>query len=247
MYPYIQIILPSYAVMAFLGGITALLFVYFRLERYQISFSEFLRLFLISVAGGFIGSKVLFILTKVPALLHNFSIGNGIRLIVESGFVFYGGLFGVLLALHLYSGRDLKKQRDLFALVTPAIPLFHSFGRIGCLLAGCCYGKTLEHPVTVAGFVKFYKIPVALIEAIFEAVLFFILICLERRNCRYNLLKVYLVTYAFFRFWNEFMRGDEARGIFANFSTAQWISMGILLICSFQMIRGKKKTDGIVT
>ena len=67
MYPYIQIILPSYAVMAFLGGITALLFVYFRLERYQISFSEFLRLFLISVAGGFIGSKVLFILTKVPA------------------------------------------------------------------------------------------------------------------------------------------------------------------------------------
>ena len=243
MYPYIQIVLPSYEVMAFLGGIIALLFVYFRLDTYQIIFTEFLKLFFICAASCFVGSKLLFIGTKLPVMMHDFSIQNVIQIIIESGFVFYGGLFGVIAALVFYTRNDKYMRKKLFALITPAIPLFHSFGRIGCLLAGCCYGKTLEQPIGIAGFVEFYKIPVPLLEAAFEFVLFLILLLMEKRAFQGDLLQVYLITYAVFRFANEFFRGDEARGRLFMFSTSQWISMGVVIFYFIRMIKQGKRRE----
>ena len=243
MYPYIQIVLPSYEVMAFLGGIIALLFVYFRLDTYQIKFTEFLKLFFICAISCFLGSKLLFIGTKLPMMVHDFSIQNVIQTIIESGFVFYGGLFGVIAVLIFYTRNDREMRKKLFALITPAISLFHSFGRIGCLLAGCCYGKTLAHPIGVDGFVVFYKIPVPLLEAVFEFILFCILFYMEKRTFQGEILEVYLISYALFRFANEFLRGDEVRGRIFLFSTSQWISMGIVMFYFIRFIKQGKRRE----
>ena len=93
MYPYIHIILPSYTVMALLGGFVALCYIFFRLEKFSVEFSTFLKLFFFCVLGGIVGSKLLFALTQLNWLFHNFSVENMILLIPQSGFVFYGGLF----------------------------------------------------------------------------------------------------------------------------------------------------------
>lgn len=240
MYPYIHIVLPSYTLLAFVGGCVTLIFIYFRLEKFEILFTEFLKMFALCVLGGFLGSKLMFVVTQIPWLVMNFSFKNVFQLLVQGGYVFYGGLFGVLYTIFTLTKKDKDKRNRILKMIVPAIPLFHSFGRIGCFLAGCCYGKKLFVPIVLEGILEFWRIPVQLFEALFEFVLFIILLLIGRKKLDSNLLNFYLITYAIFRFINEFFRGDEIRGIYFGYSTAQWVSMAILLYYISKAVRFRK-------
>ena len=109
MCPYIQIILPSYGVLAFVGGFAALLFTYLRLDRFQIAFTQLLKIVVVCIIGCVLGSKLMYALTQIPWLVENFSLENLVLFIPSSGYVFYGGLLGVILAISLYT----RKDRDL--------------------------------------------------------------------------------------------------------------------------------------
>ena len=229
MYPYIYIVLPSYLLMALIGGFVALGWMFIRLEKYQIEFSCFLKWVLFSAVGGFIGSKLLFAVTRIPWLVNNFSVKNLLLLIPQSGLVFYGGLFGVIFTLMWITRNNPDLRERVFRLAAPAMPLFHTFGRIGCFLTDCCYGKELETPISI-GAIEITRIPVQLIEALVELVLFIILVIVDKTSKNVNLLKIYLMTYAVIRFFDEFLRGDTVRGIYFGMSTAQWISILIILV-----------------
>lgn len=205
-----------------------MIFVYCRTNRFEIDFLDFLKLFVLCILGGVIGSKVLFILSRAIWIFQNFTPANLVSLVLHSGYVFYGGLLGVLSMIQLYAKRSKRYTvKQLYVLMTPTIPLFHCFGRIGCLMAGCCFGFELSVPVTIHGL-TLTRFPSQLLEALFEAILFFILLILEKLISAHSLLPVYLITYACFRFVAEFFRGDEIRGIFFGLSTSQWISIAIL-------------------
>lgn len=235
MYPYIHIILPSYTVMALIGGFVTLCFIYLRLDQFNIQFTSFLSMFFFCVIGGVIGSKVLFALTQIPWLVENFNIENLILLIPQSGFVFYGGLFGVIFTLLFVTRKDRDLRKRIFHLSVPAMPLFHAFGRIGCFLSGCCYGKVLTAPVFM-GPIELTRFPVQLVESAAEFILFLVILIIDKKKSNVDILKVYLVLYATIRFFDEFLRGDEVRGIYFGMSTAQWISLLILLYYVAQMV-----------
>jgi len=241
MYPVIYVALPTYGVMAFIGGFFSLVYVYFRIDKFNVKFTDYIKIYAISLAGAFIGGKVLSVITLIPRLFSNFSLYALSHLIAHSGIVFYGGLFGVLLALKIYAKRTQYEESAIYLMVVPAIPLFHGFGRIGCFLAGCCYGKELN-----GSFVLFNtavdRIPIQLFEALYEFILFFVILFLEKKHKEWNLLKIYLVSYAIFRFANEFFRGDEVRGIFFGFSTAQWISFAIEAFYTIKEFPNSKAT-----
>ncbi len=236
MYPYIYIVLPSYVMMTLVGGFTALCFIFFRLEKCQIQFTTFLRMFLFCVIGGFIGSKVLFAITQIPWLIENFSFVNLLLLIPQSGFVFFGGLFGVIVVLLVMTRGNADFRKKIFRLAVPAMPLFHAFGRIGCFLAGCCYGKDLPSPILI-GSIKLTQIPVQLMESLTEFILFFIILVIEKKKENTDILQVYLVLYAMIRFADEFLRGDVIRGIYFGISTSQWIAIIILIVYLIRFIR----------
>ena len=240
MFPYIRITLPSYSVMALLGGFAAVCFIFFRLDRFQIPFTSFLEILLLSVVGGYIGSKLLYALTQLPWLVKNFSLKNLLLLIPQSGLVFYGGLFGVIFTLMLLTRKDANLRARVFRMATPAMPLFHTFGRVGCFMTGCCYGKELIKPITV-GVLTFTRFPVQLVEALAEVLLFLLLLILDRKSKDADLLKTYLILYAVVRFADEFLRGDEIRGIYFGLSTAQWISLVIILVLIIKRIRERKE------
>lgn len=240
MYPYIYIILPSYSVIACVGGFFTLLFLYFQIDKIPIEFTEFLKLFIFSIIGGIVGSKLLFAITQIPWLIQNFSFQNMLFLIPQSGYVFYGGLFGVLLTVRIYAGKKRTDKEKIYRMIAPAIPLFHSFGRIGCLFAGCCYGIELKSPIIIGNILKISSFPTQILEFFFEAVLFFILLIISKRNEKADLLKLYLISYSIFRFFSEFFRGDEVRGIYLGISTAQWISGMILVYYGMMIVRKKK-------
>lgn len=230
MCPVIKVVIPTYSLLAFVGFSVVVLMLFAKIDSYNISFKHYLQLILYAAAGCFLGSKLLFAITQIPGLIQNFSAQNLLLLLPNSGFVFYGGLFGTLLAVHLFIKR--KKVYDahtVYNMVTPAFPLFHSFGRIGCFMAGCCYGKWLQHPVKVFGMLELKRYPVQIFEAGYEFILFLILNRIQKKNPDTNLLQIYLMCYAVFRFCIEFLRGDAIRGIVFGLSVSQWISLMILV------------------
>ena len=232
-----------YGLLTYLGIVVAYAVAINRTERFGVPFRRFLMLCAAAIAGMAVGSRVLHFITMLPVLIADFSFSKLLNLALNGGFVFYGGLFGALFAAKIFAKRSKYDEKAIFRIVTPAIPLFHGFGRIGCLFAGCCYGKELAEPIKLFSAVHINRIPTQAFEAVFEFIMFFAILEIEKRRKDWNMLKFYLLSYAVFRFANEFFRGDEIRGVFL-LSTSQWISAAIIMYYFFKggAIDGKAPT-----
>ena len=122
-----------------------------------------------------------------------------------------------------------------------ALPLFHSFGRVGCFFSGCCYGVESQLGFMLGGERRF---PVQLLSAgsLFAlSVILFVLF--KKKVLQGKLLFAYLTVYAVGRFFIEFLRGDEIRGKIWIFSTSQFISIIILSAFFIYLCVQKKKTN----
>lgn len=227
MYPYIHIVIPSYAMFAGIGALSVLVYLYFRIEKYEMEFGHFIKTFIVAVIFLVLGSKILFTVTQISEILEDFSIVKMIEIFLHSGFVYYGGLLGMLAGVYIYVSHCTQYNiLNIYNMLTPAIPLFHTFGRIGCFMTGCCYGRKLANPVLINNYIQINHFPTQLVEAVFETIMFCVLLLLNRNKKR-NLLKIYMLSYAIFRFIIEFFRGDVERGFCMGISTSQWISIFI--------------------
>ena len=172
---------------------------------------------------------------------------------------FIGGAVAFVLAYFLggklyFKGKrakiDYKKHFNTILLVAPCcITLAHAFGRIGCLMSGCCYGKYLgsspvfggvymypESSVPVAG----YYVPVQLYESLFLFALFGVLTLLYFKRSNIT-MQIYLIAYAVWRFVIEFFRADAVRGQFLGIYFSQWQSFVFILIAVVMFIFYIKK------
>ena len=213
---------------------------------------------LLTSIGVFIGGHALYSIVNYKIFIHiikNISNINSFQdflsavYLVWGGNVFYGGLLGgILAAIIIFKKRPQYKY--LLDFVTPAIPLFHFFGRIGCFLAGCCFGIESSFGLTFHRSIieeanKINRFPVQLLEAFVNLLIFFILDYFRRKSIfKQNIIYLYLLFYSIARFFIEFLRGDAYRGIFLYIlSTSQIIS--ILIFCFimpkiYSLLRNKK-------
>ncbi|MDR2420827.1 MAG: prolipoprotein diacylglyceryl transferase [Oscillospiraceae bacterium] len=164
--------------------------------------------------------------------------------ITSSGISFYYGMFGFLASFALIL-RLLKLDYKLW--INEAIPpllIFHALGRVGCSLAGCCYGRELTPPVNILG-ISLRMFPAREIESICLFVMFFIF----RFKLKRHRLPFYLLCYSVIRFALEFGRGDS-RGVFLirALSPAQttsilvWVALGVwLALCAARSTRVKRE------
>ena len=131
---------------------------------------------------------------------------------------------GPLLGIHK------KEFNTTFRIAPCCITLAHAFGRIGCMCAGCCYGKESD-----VGFVIFNaganRIPVQLYESLFLFALFVVLSVLYFKRCNIT-MAIYLIAYAIWRFIIEFYRGDvtERGYTFFGLFPSQWQSVAFLAV-----------------
>ncbi|MBR1691853.1 MAG: prolipoprotein diacylglyceryl transferase [Lachnospiraceae bacterium] len=179
---------------------------------------------------GFLGAKLLYILVEFDRFLVNPRAVLG-----SEGFVVYGGIIAGVFAAIVYC--RIKKLRFLsyFDLVVPSIALAQGFGRIGCFLAGCCYGRPThsflgvtfpQHSLAPAG-VKL--LPTQLFSSLGDFVIMGILLWYAKRAKQEGDVAIlYMILYSVGRFGIEFLRNDD-RGGFLIFTTSQWISIGIVL------------------
>lgn len=243
--------LPPYMFFAGTGLMMVLALYPFLLLRRGCKIDVFMPRLLYSLPAIFIGAKVLGILLNVLKCIQNGKhLSKGTFL--QSGIIYYGGLIGIIIAFyclsnykHTCSKDEVVNARDSFSVL---IPLFHTFGRIGCFLSGCCYGIEYKTCISVLysvnsvdnGIVTSWRIPTQLIEASFEFILFLLLLFLFVKNkCRGKLLNVYLLIYSIGRFCLEFIRGDSVRGKFFFLSTSQWISCCLCAYVIIQFIKMK--------
>lgn len=171
--------------------------------------------------------------------------------IKKTGIVFYGGLFGLLLAYYCGINSKLIAIKDIHSIdiLAVSIPLFHAVARVGCFLAGCCYGVesdvcSISYSVMEDGIVHTVnRIPVQLIEASFNGVIFIYLYTLIQKDDWKNrhLLLRYMVLYSCGRFLIEFIRGDTVRGIIYGVSFSQMISIIVWLIVLIITLKNKGK------
>ena len=126
---------------------------------------------------------------------------------------------------------------DALPFIPIGITIAHAFGRFGCFWAGCCYGMETDawYGLPCAGNYEvsgFICIPTQLFEMVFllalataMAVLYF------RFNFKYN-CSVYAIAYGIWRFFIEFIRGDERGELFPGsvLSPSQIWSIAMVLL-----------------
>ena len=165
------------------------------------------------------------------------------------GLTYYGGLLGASGAAVILLRRDrfpFWKAADMAGF---AVPLGLAFGRIGCLLAGCCYGAETKlpwgmsfpprSPASLGQFKEgllntdmtwsLHVHPTQIYESAASLAIAAVGLLWVHPRKRYDgqVFAFFLASYAVARFVIEFLRRDD-RGGGLGLSTSQWIGLGLI-------------------
>jgi len=202
---------------------------------------------IISLVFGMIGAKLLYCLIDLKAFLADPAI-----ILSSEGFVVYGGIIGGVLCGMLYSKIKKVKFLQYFDLLMPSVAVAQGFGRLGCFLAGCCYGRETDSFIGIVFHNSSYApngvklLPTQLISSAGDFAIAAILIFYARKTRSTGKVgALYVILYSIGRFFIEFFRNDY-RGSFGALSTSQAISLftvviGVLLFFSGNLIALVKK------
>jgi len=235
-----------YGAMVALGFVAGLWLALTRSQKYGLSRDKVSDLCFYVLICGLAGARVLFVFTDLKSFiaepLEIFKVWHG-------GLVFYGGLIGGLAAGIWFAEKNKLSFLVVADLLSPSLVIAHVFGRIGCFLNGCCYGKVNRNMGIIFPAVgdNLPRLPVQLFESAGLLVIFAVLMFLSRKTRKPgDIFTAYLVLYSILRFNLEFLRDDDRGMYFWGLSQAQFISLIALAVAVVLWSRraGRKTTDG---
>lgn len=240
----------GYGLMIGLGIIAAYFLTEYRANKKGMDSDVLVSIAIWGVAGGLIGAKLLYYITIFDQILED----PGKLLDLGDGFVVYGGIIGGVLGGYVLS--RIKKLPFLrYAdLVMPSVALAQGFGRIGCFLAGCCYGLPSDGPLAIVFTQSDFApngIPLVPTQLISSGLDFLHCALLIWASTKFKsdgcVAALYLICYSAGRFVLEFFRGDLIRGAVGSLSTSQFISIFIfaagIMMLVFCLKQKKKETE----
>ncbi len=201
-----------------------------------ISAQQIMDMGFVIILSSIIGSRALYVL--INASYYRKSPLDILK-IWEGGLVFSGGVIGVVLTMVWYIKKhnlSLGKIADLWA---PAAAIGQAFGRIGCFMAGCCYGKPTDlewgvvftHPNSLARPLNVPLHPTQIYSSISGFIILIILLFLySKRKFEGQVFLWFLILHSTARLAIERFRGDD-RGILlgSNMSMTQMVAIFILI------------------
>lgn len=203
-----------------------------------------------------------FVAAKFCQAIYNW-IETGRFDFMSAGITVMGGLLGgagAFLLIYFFGGnlyfagakKNLHKEQfgKLLRLAPICIVIAHAFGRISCLMAGCCHGAYLGDEYVFGGiYMKAsdtgkwgYYVPTQLYESLFLFALFVVLSLLyfKKNNI---ILHIYLIAYGAWRMFIEIFRTDARGAVVLGLYPSQWTSIifiaigaGLLLFYHFKKI-----------
>jgi phosphatidylglycerol:prolipoprotein diacylglycerol transferase len=213
----------SYGFLMALGVAFALWFVYGQGKKQGLDAPKLLDAAFYIMIVSLIGAKLILLAGDFSYYLQN---PKELFWVARSGGVFQGGLtFGIIFALWHFHRKGIPtwKVADIAA---PALALGHGFGRVGCFMAGCCYGKECAVPWGVefhseyAGNLTGIPLnrmlhPVQLYEAALNFLNFLVLyFILRKKTFDGQIFPLYIINYSVIRYFTEFFRGDHPEKAF---------------------------------
>lgn len=240
----------GYGFAIFMGVLFA--YLHFWWNRHSIGLNEdqISTIILLCGISVFVGGKLFFYLEnpllyiRHPAKMFE-NMGDG--------FVFYGSFLVTLLSLYLYFKKQQLPFWKMMDEVGIAGAFVHGFGKIGCYLAGCCYGLACSEKIGVV-FTdpksRAYPLHTPLYPVqLWDAAIIFIAITLmywKRKNRSFNgqIFFIYAIFYGIGRVITEEFRGDDSRGFLFNgaLSHSQFIGIVVILasVIAYYFLSNKK-------
>ena len=251
MYPTLFTIGPltvrSFGLMVALGFLTA----YYAMSRLaRRGFVENLpeegvsQLVLCTMLGGAFGARTAYVCEHWSSEYAGLPFTEVFRF-DKGGLMFYGGLIGAIAVIAFFAHAKKIRLIRILDLCAAVLPLGHAFGRIGCFLNGCCFGRVCDSAISVTypansqvwweqvrgGLIgrgaaeALPVLPSQLIEAAANLILFAALFAWARKKPAEGLIGgTYLVAYAVIRFFTETLRSDP-RMMVGPFTISQFISL----------------------
>jgi phosphatidylglycerol:prolipoprotein diacylglycerol transferase len=198
------------------------------------------------LVGGIVGARTAYVIANwaTEFSAHPLSM----FFVHKGGLIYYGGLIGGIISSFIYV--RLKKQPALpiADIAATSLPIGQAFGRIGCFMNGCCYGKVtdsaigVEYPVNSSPWIEqvnehlilnhskcsLSMHPVQFYESFGSIVIFFCLVFILRKQKFSGVTaSCYLMFYGLLRFAMEFFRGDPRQQV-TSINTAQVISLAMI-------------------
>ena len=236
----------GYGTMIAVGFLSAILLITYRAKKNNLSADFIYDLVFSAIIGGILGAKLLYIIVNIKEYIANPSL----FLDIKHGFVVYGGIIGGIFTCLLTC--KIKKQSfwDYFDLVMPSVFIAQGFGRIGCLLAGCCYGMKYDGIFSITFKNSSFApnniglFPSQIFSSLYDFMSGVLLLILYNKSKNRNkgfIASMYLILYGVGRFIIEFFRGDLARGFVLVLSTSQFISIFVTISGIIILLLSKKK------
>lgn len=235
----------SYGVLLAAAYLLGLQFALIRARKRGLDGQRVMDLGIWIIVSALLGAKLLLLVVDFKQFTGN---PRDLFGLARSGGVFYGGLIAAVIVALVYLRRHkmpLWTTTDVFA---PGIALGHVVGRLGCLMAGCCFGRptslpwgiTFTNPAAAANVGTPLGIalhPTQLYEAGAELLILLFLLVWERRGRPFpgRTFWSYLLLYGISRFIIEFYRGDSRGMVFDTLSTSQFVSV-VLVPLSIVML-----------
>lgn len=207
------------------------------------------------VIGGGVGSRLAFVIQHQASAPGT---STGAFEIWRGGAVWYGGVLGGLAALVACRRCVRLPLWRVGDVLMPGLALAHAAGRVGCFLAGCCFGRPSGVPWAVTfpeeGLCRTPGIPVhptQLYEAGGELVVCGLLLSvLRRRHLDGDVFLAYFALYPALRLAVEPLRGDLERGLAWNgpFTFAQ-LTSALVFACAVTLLAVRRRfwtQDGVV-
>jgi phosphatidylglycerol:prolipoprotein diacylglycerol transferase len=216
-------------------------------ERYEYSKNTIQTYFLYAILGVMIGGKLGYVLFY--DLMY--FIAHPLKIFCPFGMSYHGGLLGVVSASLFFCYKNKVNFWHFADLVTPAIPLGYTFGRIGNFLNGELYGQ-----VTTAAWGMYFPLdptgqlrhPSQLYEAFFEGIFLFIILWIVRKKQCFNGFHfcLYIISYGIVRFCIEFIREPNhgLGSVWLFFTMGQLLSIAMISGGIFIMLIKRNQPSG---
>ncbi len=240
--------LHTYGLFVAIGFISALLFTLKITKTSGINAHQVTDMGFNMILWGVIGSRFMYVLFNLSFYLDQ---PLAILKVWEGGLVFSGGLLAAVLALAWTikrQGLSFWAAADLWA---PGVALGQAIGRIGCFMAGCCYGKPTEmpwgivfsHPRSLAPL-HISLHPTQLYSSLSGLIIFLVLVILHARDhFKGQVILWFLILHSTGRLVIERFRGDF-RGVVPgmDMSVTQLVSL-VILASSFATLLLRKSGE----
>jgi phosphatidylglycerol:prolipoprotein diacylglycerol transferase len=224
----------TYGVLLAASYLLGLRLAMWRAKKWGLDPNRVLDLGIYIIIAALVGAKLLLLIVDFDQFKNPSDLLNLARL----GGVFYGGLLLAVGVAFWYIARHRMPFWTTCDVFAPGIALGHVTGRLGCLAAGCCYGKPTDvpwavvftNPLAAANVGTPLGIPLhptQVYEAGASLIILVVLLATERRGRRFagRTFWAYMFLYAVSRYIIEIYRGDPRGTVFGVFSTSQFISV----------------------